>query len=199
MFAVIRTGGKQYRVTPNAVLKVEKLEAEPGATVTFTDVLARRRRRRPDARRADRGRRLGHRDGDRAGPAGQGHHLQEAPPAEQPPQERPSPARHRAARRRHQRGVRSSIPWHTRRQAAPRATGATPKAGASASRSPAARRWSPATSSSASAAPSGSRAAMSASAATTPSSPWSTARWSSSAGPRTGCMSPSRRCRLAAE
>jgi large subunit ribosomal protein L21 len=40
MFAVIRTGGKQYRVTPNAVLKVEKLEAEPGATVTFTDVLA---------------------------------------------------------------------------------------------------------------------------------------------------------------
>ncbi len=40
MFAVMRTGGKQYRVTPNAVLKVEKLEGEPGATVTFTDVLA---------------------------------------------------------------------------------------------------------------------------------------------------------------
>jgi large subunit ribosomal protein L21 len=39
-FAVIRTGGKQYRVTPNAVLRVEKLEAEPGATVTFHDVLA---------------------------------------------------------------------------------------------------------------------------------------------------------------
>jgi large subunit ribosomal protein L21 len=40
MFAVIRTGGKQYRVTPDAVLKVEKLEAEAGSTVTFTDVLA---------------------------------------------------------------------------------------------------------------------------------------------------------------
>src|SRR5271169_5046073 len=40
MFAVIRTGGKQYRVTPNAVLKVEKLAGEPGATITFTDVLA---------------------------------------------------------------------------------------------------------------------------------------------------------------
>jgi large subunit ribosomal protein L21 len=40
MFAVIRTGGKQYRVTPNTVLKVEKLEAEAGASVTFTDVLA---------------------------------------------------------------------------------------------------------------------------------------------------------------
>jgi large subunit ribosomal protein L21 len=40
MFAVIRTGGKQYRVTPNAVLKVEKLEADAGASITFTDVLA---------------------------------------------------------------------------------------------------------------------------------------------------------------
>jgi large subunit ribosomal protein L21 len=40
MFAVIRTGGKQYRVSPDMVLKVEKLEAEPGATITFTDVLA---------------------------------------------------------------------------------------------------------------------------------------------------------------
>lgn len=40
MFAIIRTGGKQYRVTENAVLKVEKLPAEAGETVTFTDVLA---------------------------------------------------------------------------------------------------------------------------------------------------------------
>jgi large subunit ribosomal protein L21 len=40
MFAIIRTGGKQYRVTPNTVLKVEKLEAEAGSTITFTDVLA---------------------------------------------------------------------------------------------------------------------------------------------------------------
>jgi large subunit ribosomal protein L21 len=40
MFAVIRTGGKQYRVTPNAVLKVEKLDAEAGGTITFNDVLA---------------------------------------------------------------------------------------------------------------------------------------------------------------
>ena len=40
MFAVIRTGGKQYRVTPNALLKVEKLDAVAGGTITFTDVLA---------------------------------------------------------------------------------------------------------------------------------------------------------------
>src|SRR5579875_3517123 len=40
MFAVIRTGGKQYRVRPNATVKVEKLAAEPGETVTFREVLA---------------------------------------------------------------------------------------------------------------------------------------------------------------
>ena len=39
-FAVIRTGGKQYRVTPNAILKVERLPAAAGETVTFNDVLA---------------------------------------------------------------------------------------------------------------------------------------------------------------
>ncbi|MCT6818915.1 MULTISPECIES: 50S ribosomal protein L21 [Bombella] len=39
MFAVIRTGGKQYRVAKDAILKVEKLDAEAGSTVTFSDVL----------------------------------------------------------------------------------------------------------------------------------------------------------------
>jgi len=39
MFAVIRTGGKQYRVAPQGILKVEKLEAEAGSTITFSDVL----------------------------------------------------------------------------------------------------------------------------------------------------------------
>lgn len=40
MFAIIRTGGKQYRVTTDTTLKVEKLEAEAGSTVTFSDILA---------------------------------------------------------------------------------------------------------------------------------------------------------------
>lgn len=40
MFAIIRTGGKQYRVKPNDVLKVEKLDGVPGDTITFTEVLA---------------------------------------------------------------------------------------------------------------------------------------------------------------
>lgn len=39
MHAVIKTGGKQYRVAEGDVLKVETLQAEPGATVEF-DVLA---------------------------------------------------------------------------------------------------------------------------------------------------------------
>ncbi|MEZ5499257.1 MAG: 50S ribosomal protein L21 [Steroidobacteraceae bacterium] len=39
MYAVIATGGKQYRVERGGVLRVEKLDAEPGATVTFGEVL----------------------------------------------------------------------------------------------------------------------------------------------------------------
>ena len=39
MYAVIATGGKQYRVAKDASLKVEKLDAEPGATVEFSEVL----------------------------------------------------------------------------------------------------------------------------------------------------------------
>ncbi len=39
MYAVIRTGGKQYRVAPGDVLKVEKLKQEDGA-IEFTEVLA---------------------------------------------------------------------------------------------------------------------------------------------------------------
>ncbi|AEB11024.1 50S ribosomal protein L21 [Marinithermus hydrothermalis] len=35
MFAIIKTGGKQYRAEPNAVLRVEKLDAEVGAKVEF--------------------------------------------------------------------------------------------------------------------------------------------------------------------
>jgi large subunit ribosomal protein L21 len=40
MYAVIKTGGKQYRVAPDEVLKVERLEAEAGRRVSFDQVLA---------------------------------------------------------------------------------------------------------------------------------------------------------------
>lgn len=39
MFAVIRTGGKQYKVANGDVIRVEKLEAEAGASITLDDVL----------------------------------------------------------------------------------------------------------------------------------------------------------------
>ena len=40
MYAVIRAGGKQYRVAPGDVIEVEKLPQESGAEVQFADVLA---------------------------------------------------------------------------------------------------------------------------------------------------------------
>lgn len=39
MFAIVKTGGKQYKVAVDDVVRVEKLEAEPGATVELKDVL----------------------------------------------------------------------------------------------------------------------------------------------------------------
>ena len=40
MFAVIRTGGKQYKVAKDDVIRVEKLAGEPGSTIELTEVLA---------------------------------------------------------------------------------------------------------------------------------------------------------------
>lgn len=39
MYAVIRTGGKQYAVAPGETVEVEKLEGAVGETVTLSDVL----------------------------------------------------------------------------------------------------------------------------------------------------------------
>lgn len=39
MFAVVRTGGKQYKVASGDVIFVEKLEGEKGETLTLDDVL----------------------------------------------------------------------------------------------------------------------------------------------------------------
>ena len=39
MFAVIRTGGKQYRVVTDDVLTIEKLEGDVGSTLTLSEVL----------------------------------------------------------------------------------------------------------------------------------------------------------------
>ena len=39
MFAVIKTGGKQYRVAAEDIVRIEKLHAEPGSVVAFPEVL----------------------------------------------------------------------------------------------------------------------------------------------------------------
>lgn len=39
MFAIIKTGGKQYNVSPGDTIKIEKLEAEEGSEITFDEVL----------------------------------------------------------------------------------------------------------------------------------------------------------------
>lgn len=41
MYAVIRTGGKQYRVTEGDELNLERLEGDVGSAITFSDVLAK--------------------------------------------------------------------------------------------------------------------------------------------------------------
>lgn len=38
-YAVIRTGGKQYRVEPGALVRIERLEGEVGSPVEFGEVL----------------------------------------------------------------------------------------------------------------------------------------------------------------
>jgi len=39
MYAVIKTGGKQYRVQEGEVIRIEKLKADIGSEVTFDDVV----------------------------------------------------------------------------------------------------------------------------------------------------------------
>jgi len=39
MYAVIKTGGKQYRVSPGDMLKVESIDAEVGATIDFEEIM----------------------------------------------------------------------------------------------------------------------------------------------------------------
>jgi large subunit ribosomal protein L21 len=40
MYAVIKTGGKQYRVSTGQVVKVESLTADPGGAISFDEVMA---------------------------------------------------------------------------------------------------------------------------------------------------------------
>ena len=150
MYAVIRTGGKQYKVAPEDVLQIEKIEGAAGDAVSFPDVLMVAGEGGPTCRRAARfGRcRLGR--GCRTGARAEGHHLQEEAPPELPAQERPpaglttvrileiltdGKAPSIAATRRNKRiapRFEGERQWHIKKQAVHPGTAATPKAGASA-------------------------------------------------------------------
>lgn len=39
MYAIVKTGGKQYKAEPNETIRVEKLEGQPGDTVELNEVL----------------------------------------------------------------------------------------------------------------------------------------------------------------
>ncbi len=39
MYAIIRSGGKQFRAEPGKTIRVPSLEGEPGSTITFDDVV----------------------------------------------------------------------------------------------------------------------------------------------------------------
>ena len=43
MYAIFRTGGKQYKVSPGDVVRVERLAGEPGSTIEFNHVFAVRK------------------------------------------------------------------------------------------------------------------------------------------------------------
>ena len=43
MYAILRTGGRQYKVSPGDVIRVERIEGEPGSTVEFNHVFVVRK------------------------------------------------------------------------------------------------------------------------------------------------------------
>ena len=99
MFAVIKTGGKQYRVEAGDVIVVEKLPVEENGAVTFDEVLMVGDK----VGAPHRGRCHRHRRGHEAGPRQEDHRLQEEAPPELPAQERPPPVHQRRAHHRHRR------------------------------------------------------------------------------------------------
>ena len=95
MYAVIKTGGKQYRVSEGQKLRVERLPGNPGDAVNFDQVLLvggdAPQIGRPLVSGA-----IGQRRNPRPGSGEKDHRLQASPPQELPAQAGPSSALHRA-------------------------------------------------------------------------------------------------------
>ena len=158
-YAIVKTGGKQYKVAEGDVIKVEKLDGEPGAEVSLPVVLlVDGAKVTTDAERPGKvavtGEVVAHTKGpkirihkfkNKTGYHKRQGHRQQLTVAQG--------HRHQVAVRR-----RRTATWHTRRALPAHATVATPTPSASASSGSAARSSRPARSSSASAAPSSTRA-----------------------------------------
>ena len=107
MYAVIKTGGKQYRVAADEILEIERLKGEAGDAIEFGEVLMIADGDTVDVGVAPRvGRHCRRRDRV-AHPRTEAHRLQEAPPQALSPPQRPPPgfdgsAHHRDPDRRRQ-------------------------------------------------------------------------------------------------
>ena len=124
MYAVIKTGGKQYRVAADDVITIEKIAGDAGSKVEFTEVLMIGGDD-PQGRQPARLRRQGLGRARRGDARPEAHRLQEAPPQEFAPQARPSPGpvngpHHRAssAPERPPELSKDLNAWHKRKQAA---------------------------------------------------------------------------------
>ena len=134
MYAVIETGGKQYRVEVGTELEVELLDVEPGKTITIDRVLlvadGDDRQHRPPARRG----RPGQRRGRQPDPRPQAHLLQVPAEGPQPGQEGSPPGADRPAHQPTSCSAARAPPPTRRRPLTP------PRPSASASRRPPPRR-----------------------------------------------------------
>ena len=95
MYAVIRTGGKQYKVAKDDVLTVESLDGDVGSKLTLGEVLMLGGDSPKLGAPLVKGASVVGRN-RRAGPGREGRRLQEEAPQEHPSQARPSPALHQA-------------------------------------------------------------------------------------------------------
>ena len=89
MYAVIKTGGKQYRVAKDQIVEIERLPGEAGQAVEFKDVLMAGEGAIRQNWLAKRRRRKSHRRNRQAVARTEGHRLRQAPPQEFAPQEGP--------------------------------------------------------------------------------------------------------------
>ena len=115
MYAVVKTGGKQYRVAPGEKLKVEQIPADVGAEVVLDQVLMVGEGESVRLGQPDRRRRDGQGDRRRARARRQGQDLQDAPAQALPEAPGSPPELHRTQDRQHRRLTEQRISHGTQK------------------------------------------------------------------------------------